>query len=162
MILTFDHGLTKNSSYLNETSSPAQTTNTAFNSLSILQPDPLFQFTETIFIMVCQHCTQLLGDYAKLVDNLQLILRLFKLTLEQNQSIKTAERLTMLQGHLIKNGKTLDDVIFILAVKCVGCGYVQAVPLHCRYSQGDPKTFIKQLKSSVIVFSLHQKMQYIK
>ena len=83
-----------------------------------------FNSQKQYFIMVCQHCTQLLGDYAKLVDNLQLILRLFKLTLEQNQSIKTAERLTMLQGHLIKNGKTLDDVIFILAVKCVGCGYV--------------------------------------
>ena len=74
--------------------------------------------------MVCRLCAQLLEDYSRLADNIQLNLRVIKLTLDQEQTIQTAERLTILRGHLIENSKTLDDVLFVLAVKCDICGYV--------------------------------------
>ena len=71
--------------------------------------------------MVCRFCAQLREDYSKSADTIQLILRLFKLTLEREQTIRTANRLTILRGHLIKTSKTLDDVIFVLAVQCDIC-----------------------------------------
>ena len=71
--------------------------------------------------MVCQLCAQLLEDYSKIADTIQLILRLFKLTMAQEQTINTADQLTILRGYLIKTSKTLDDVIFVLAVQCDIC-----------------------------------------
>ena len=71
--------------------------------------------------MVCRFCSQLLEDYSKSADTIQLILRLFKLTMAQEQTIKTANQLTMLRGYLIKTTKTLDDVMFVLAVQCDIC-----------------------------------------
>ena len=71
--------------------------------------------------MVCRFCAQLLEDYSKSADTIQLILRLFKLTLDQDQTIKTANRLAILRSNFIKTSKTLDEVIFVLAVQCDIC-----------------------------------------
>ena len=74
--------------------------------------------------MVCQLCAQLLEDYSKIADTIQLILRLFKHTLDQEQTIRTADRLTILRGHLLKTCQSLDELMLVLAVKCDICGYV--------------------------------------
>ena len=74
--------------------------------------------------MVCRFCAQLLEDYSKSADTIQLILRLFKITLDREQTIKTAKRLAILRSNFIKTSKTLDEVIFVLAVKCDICGYI--------------------------------------
>ena len=74
--------------------------------------------------MVCRFCAQLLEDYSKSADTIQLILRLFKLTLDRDQTIKTANRLAILRSNFIKTSKTLDEVIFVLAVQCDICGSI--------------------------------------
>ena len=74
--------------------------------------------------MVCRFCAQLLEDYSKSADTIQLILRLFKNTLDREQTIKTAKRLAILRSNFIKTSKTLDEVIFVLAVQCDICGYI--------------------------------------
>ena len=71
--------------------------------------------------MVCRFCAQLLEDYSKSADTIQLILRLFKITLDREQTIKTAKRLAILRSNFIKTSKTLDEVIFVLAVQCDIC-----------------------------------------
>ena len=78
---------------------------------------PSFQFQE---INSTRSDNPLLEDYSKIADTFQLILRLFTLTLEQDQTIGTAAQLTILQGHLIKTNR----IRIILAVECVICEQV--------------------------------------
>ena len=70
----------------------------------------------------CHFCHELLSDFNTIVDQIKLIIRLITLTLQQDRTRETNERLQMLRSHLVEQNENMDNILFVLAVRCDICG----------------------------------------
>ncbi len=75
----------------------------------------------------CHYCRILLEDLAKILDRIQLVIRLIRLTMDMeptddNPQWEIDEKLDMLQHHLAADTGTMDYLFMILNVRCDMCG----------------------------------------
>ena len=69
----------------------------------------------------------LLEDLAKILDKIQLVIRLIRLTMDmeptdENPQWEIDEKLDMLQHHLVEDAETMDYLFMVLNVRCEMCG----------------------------------------
>ena len=55
----------------------------------------------------CHFCLELLSDFNTIVDQIKLIIRLITLTLQQDRTRETNERLQMLRSHLVEQNENI-------------------------------------------------------
>ena len=67
------------------------------------------------------NCNQYKEDHNKTTDNINLINQLLRLTESQEDSRDKTIRLMLLQKNILSNYKTLDDLNFLLSVRCEDC-----------------------------------------
>ena len=75
----------------------------------------------------CHFCKTLLEDLALILDKIQFIIRLLRLTIdmepsEENPLWEIDERLDLLRHHLVDSTETYDYLISVLNVRCGICG----------------------------------------
>ena len=73
--------------------------------------------------MPCHHCRALLEDLALIVDKIHLVVRLIQLTMDMEPTEETDEKLDMLRCHLVADSEVMDNILFVLAVRCDACGH---------------------------------------
>ena len=75
----------------------------------------------------CHYCRILLEDLARILDRIQLTIRLLRLAMDLEPTEETPqweidEKIDMLQHHLVTDSETMDYLFMVLNTRCDMCG----------------------------------------